>query len=486
MDKKYLCYEDFGAVGDGKTDDFAAIIACHSEANRLVIPVKTKDGAKYYIGGKNATAHIRTDVDFGTSEFIIDDRSVENISAAVFTVDSEKEGFSPKITSLKKGQKRIDFPHEGNVYVQVFNDEHKIYIRKGLNMNAGTATQECFTVDADGNIGEPIDWDYPKITKTYAKSIDDTPITVKGGIFTTVANQAPSLYTYYHRGFRITRSNVTMTNITHYVTGELEHGAPYHGFIHVSKATNLTVKDSLLTPRLIYWTPSEIPGKLVDMGSYDISINDSISVKLLNVTQSISITDTEYWGIYTSNFCKDLVLTDCVLSRFDAHMGVTGLTVKRCKFGHQFMKLIGHGNALIEDTEVCSARQFIDLRGDYGSLWDGNITLRRCALTPFQSAKNAFVITSFNAEDHDFGFECMLGRNITVEDFVFHDLGLTGGDDVQLTVLRNYIDSESAERPFTYVMPKSLEIGGVIADSHREIKCFSNPEIAKETKIVSK
>ena len=39
---KTLNYEDFGAIGDGKHDDLEAIIACHEEANRLGLPVKTK------------------------------------------------------------------------------------------------------------------------------------------------------------------------------------------------------------------------------------------------------------------------------------------------------------------------------------------------------------------------------------------------------------------------------------------------------------
>ena len=57
MAKKYLTYEDFGALGDGKNDDFEAIIACHKEANRTGTPVKARDGATYYIGGKDATVN---------------------------------------------------------------------------------------------------------------------------------------------------------------------------------------------------------------------------------------------------------------------------------------------------------------------------------------------------------------------------------------------------------------------------------------------
>ena len=51
-DKKYVNYEDFGAVGDGVTDDFDAIEAAHNYANANGLEVKTKSDATYYVGEK--------------------------------------------------------------------------------------------------------------------------------------------------------------------------------------------------------------------------------------------------------------------------------------------------------------------------------------------------------------------------------------------------------------------------------------------------
>lgn len=483
MDKKYLTYEDFGAVGDGMTDESEAIIACHAEAERLGLPVKTKDGAKYYIGGRDISAHIRTDVDFGTSEFIIDDRSVERPWGAFFKIDSDAEWFSPEIKSLKKGQTHIDFPRkDGRYYVLVENENEKIYIRIGLNKNSGISTHECFTVDRDGNIGEPIDWDYTEITKTRAKSVDDTPITVKGGIFTTIANQAPSFYNYYLRGFVITRSNVTVSGMKHYVTGELPScGAPYHGFIRIDNAYNVTVEDTLLTERLIYQTPSQISGKLVSMGSYDISVNESISVICRNITQTGSITDERYWGIYTSNFCKDLELYDCVLSRVDAHMGVTGITVKRCRFGYQELRLIGHGNAYVEDTEVYS-RTFMSLRGDYGSLWDGDITIKNCKLISSPKHGTISVIETVNDGDHDFGYKCMLGHNVDIENFTFNDLA-RADTDTKIYIVCNWSGEQAAPKPFKYDFPKNLRLKNIKTESGRKPVPFKNEWAVEDTVI---
>jgi hypothetical protein len=84
----FIRYSDFGAEGDGKTDDTDAIASTHAFANQLGLPVKADDGATYYIGGKNRTAVIRTNTDFGNAAFIINDTAVRNRNAHVFLVSS--------------------------------------------------------------------------------------------------------------------------------------------------------------------------------------------------------------------------------------------------------------------------------------------------------------------------------------------------------------------------------------------------------------
>src|SRR5690554_3063780 len=84
----WVGYGDFGARGDGQTDDIDAIAATHAFANDRGLSVRADDGATYYIGGKPRTAIIQTDTDFGTASFIIDDTDVERIGAAVFRVTS--------------------------------------------------------------------------------------------------------------------------------------------------------------------------------------------------------------------------------------------------------------------------------------------------------------------------------------------------------------------------------------------------------------
>jgi hypothetical protein len=132
-------YSEFGARGDGKTDDIDAIAAAHAFANQHGSPVKADEGATYYIGGKNRTAVIQTDTDFGTAAFIIDDTDVQNRNAHVFLVSSSLQPFQTEgVSSLKRNQEKIDVSLPGTCLVTVTNSHVRRYIRFGPNRNNGS------------------------------------------------------------------------------------------------------------------------------------------------------------------------------------------------------------------------------------------------------------------------------------------------------------------------------------------------------------
>ncbi len=476
MGTKFLCYEDFGAKGDGVTDDIEAIIACHEEANKTGTPVKTNDGAIYYIGGRALTVSIKTDVDFGKSKFIIDDRTLEKNSACVFSIPSDYKEYNIDITSLNRGQTKLDIPHEGdNLYVRVQNANHNIYIRYGCNANSGTPIEECFAVDKDGNISPSVDWDFSDITKAYAKCTDDKPITIRGGIFTTIANKAPSKSVYHARGFHITRSHVTVENITHYVTGEEEHGAPYSGFVSVCNSVDFVMKNSTFTPHRTY----RREGNLVPMGSYDIQFAWSLDLKLININQTIDICDDKYWGLFTSDFCKNISFENCEMSRFDAHQGVTNLNIKGCKFGYQAMNLIGFGEAVIEDSEITASR-FISLRWDYGCFFNGNITIKNCKWHPMGDRLD--FIDAYRFPDHDFGYTCMMAQNITIDGLYIYDKGVT---EESIHILPPYTKELKKDKLNFYGIPKTVTLKNIKTESGKEYRIFAVPSIYEGVTVIT-
>lgn len=426
MNQQSICYEQFGAKGDGVTDDLPAIVAAHEAANAKGIPVKALPGKTYYIGGRDLTAVIQTSTDWGDARFIIDDRQLENIKQHIFVVKSSAAPFSIiDVKTLHKGQKKLGRKLPQDCLIEVEDSSHKVYIREGLNQDSGKDKSELFVALKDGTVREDsgIVWEFGNITKMTAYPMDRDTITIRGGFFTTIANQAESKYNYHNRGIEIRRANVVVEGISHFVTGEMDHGAPYAFFVGTRYAADVIIRDCLFTARKTYSTIGSA-GKPVRMGSYDLQANKSVNVRFKNITQTTDIEDGAYWGLFASNFCKSLSMENCVISRFDAHLGVRDVTLKGCTFGYMGVRVVGFGTMLIEDCEV-RTKEFFHLRNDYGSSWEGNIIIRNCRFIVKDETSKAPVITGTNSGLHDFGYRCQLPSKIVIENLYIDDTAVT-------------------------------------------------------------
>lgn len=419
----YVTYEQFGAVGDGNTDDFEAIVKAHEYANANGLSVFADETAAYYIGGANKTAYIMTDTDWSTARFIIDDTKVEKIGAWVFNIAPSKGSYSvtDKVTPLKINATNIGTTLDSESLVVLTDSNVKRYIRKGANQNSGSSQSDVILVDKNGNISPdtPLIWDFDAITGATVYPVDTETLTVKGGKFTTIANAAPSEYTYYARGIQVRRSNTVIDGIYHDVINEGKTGAPYSAFVSLSCCADVTVKNGTFTGHKKYATIGSA-GTSVQMGTYDIGAATSVNAKFINCKQTNDITDGDYWGIAGTNYCKNLTYDGCAFSRFDAHQGVLNATIKNSVLGHHGIKLIGMGTALIENTTVVSS-SFVDLRADYGSTWNGDLIIRNCRFYPTSITNN--IINAENSEDHDFGYICYMPQRIEIDGLFVHSVG---------------------------------------------------------------
>lgn len=421
----YVKYEDFGAAGDGKTDDLEAIVKTHEYANNNNLAVFADETAVYYIGGANKTAYIKTDTDWSTARFVIDDTNVENRSSWVFNVAPSKGAVSltGKVLPLTADAGNIGTVLDEKSLVVLTDSNVKRYIRKGANQNSGSNQTDVILVDADGNISSdtPLIWDFDAVTSATAYPIDAETLTIKGGKFTTIANNAPSEYTYYTRGIQVRRSNTVIDGLYHDIENEGKTGAPYSAFVSLSCCADVTVKNSTFTGHKKYSTIGSA-GSSVTMGTYDIGAATAINASFINCNQTNDITDGDYWGIAGTNYCKNLVYDGCALSRFDAHQGVLNATIRNSVLGHHGIKLIGNGTALIENTTVLSD-SFIALRSDYGSTWNGDLIIRNCKFYP--TGISSHIIDAENTEDHDFGYTCYLPQKIVIDGFFVHRIGIS-------------------------------------------------------------
>ena len=460
-------YTDFGAVGDGRTDDSLAILATHEYANANGMKVVEDAGLTYYLGEESFGIEIpiRTDVDFGKATFIIDDRKLApdvvygnslGRNYDIFDISPSENKRSYAVNKSVYQGKSIDkdavnasgnigMTFDTDVMLSISYTGQKIYIRWGSNANNGGNTHEMVIVDKNGNLSPttPMTYDYPRIDALYATPIDETPIVVKGGKFITYANQlwyeftnptyvTGDQYYYYARGMIITRQNVTVEGMEHYVEKEGNGGYPYNGWYNTNNCYNVLIKDCIATGHRAYNEDRDTDGDGqpnhdagTTMGSYDLIGASAIDIKYQNVRQSNSITTTYYWGIMGSNYCRNITYEDCYLSRFDAHCGVYNATLKDTTIGFD-INLIGHGEVLIENVTKMSGSSLISLRVDYGSTWNGTITIKNVKMYGYArgsfsecgttTAYSDYYIVDGTWKDHEFGNECTL-PNIIVDGF---------------------------------------------------------------------
>lgn len=487
--KGLVRYSDFGAKRNGKKDDITAIAATHAYANVHGFNVKADEGATYYIGGRELTAVIQTDTDFNTAAFIIDDTKVQNRNAHIFQVHSGLQAFTPEgIATLKRDQAKVDLSLPGPCLISVTDSSVRHFIRFGPNQNSGSPQTDIFIVDRNGNVDmdAPIIWDFEQISDITALPIDQDTLRITGGLFTSIANRAASRYTYYSRGIAIRRSNVLVDGLEHRITGEGDQGAPYGGFINIGDCSRVLVRNTILTGHLTYRTIGSA-GVPVSMGSYDILVGRAINVSFVNCSQTNDINDRRYWGIMGSNYCKNLVYDSCSFSRFDAHKGVAGATIRNSVLGHMGINAIGSGLFTVENSTI-RGRTLINLRSDNGSTWRGAFIIRNCLFIPAGgSMVSASLIGGFNSGQHDFGYTCYMPERITIEGLHIDDSNHP--EDYRGPAIFADFNPEMADDSYQekvpFVRTREVRIRDVTTASGKDLRISNNPFMFKDV-IISK
>ncbi len=476
-------YEAFGAVGDGVADDLPAIVAAHKFANSHGLPVQSRPGATYHLGRRALTAIIATDTDWGTSQFVIDDTDVESHRLSLFAVRSLLEPLQLSIPRLTRDQRRVEARPPQDCWVRVENSGQRRYIRRGLNQNIGSTQRDCFILRCDGTIEGDIDWDYDTITRVEARPLDDRPLMLKGGIFTTIANRMRQEkgYNYWARNIAITRSGTTVTGLTHLVTGETDAGHPYGGFLAVSGCADVTLRDCIVAGHKTYTTIGAI-GKPVSMGTYDLIADEVVNFALIGCRMS-NLCDTTRWGVIGANFCKNILVENCELSRMDVHQGVSGTyTIRNSTLGHAGLNAIGRGTLTVENSTL-NGRSLISLRGDYGSTWEGSVVIRNSRWIPACGAPiQPYAITASNDGQHDFGYRCFMPREVIIDGLFIDDSRQPKG--YQGPYLFTDPDgATAAARPHPYQWTERVTIRGLTTASAQPLRISPDPAFNERVQV---
>lgn len=506
---KRIFYSDFGAVGDGVTDDFEALRRAHEFANeKKRYTVCAESDAAYYInktGGKSIV--IKTDTNFADAEFIIDDRDIDDSPelkheryAWIFSVpydysvtykkDNDPLGVLERINTgevIKTDSKKIPLDLGFDALIMPVDSAKRVYRRGGAlgNTDNGFTQREIIVVRADNTVDEstPPLFDYDKVDEITIVRIDSEPIKIWGGLFTNIASRCDT-NAYWNRGIAVSRANVTISGLVHRIKNQpmnevhptrpvvMGGGPNYNGFLWAYLCNNLYVEHCKFSGHVHY-----------TQGSYDLGGSSSNKLVFKNCTQYNMFRLDEvihpeaqaYWGIMGTSFCKNIEYHDCELSRLDAHAGVYNLKVSGCKIG--IINAVGGGTAIIENSRIYNPR-VIGLRSDYGSTWRGDIVVKNCHLiSPFDRAS----VVNGIIHNADYGYNTVM-PNLYIENLT-HNLGENHPDftvfgivkcDKTFTEERGIINDYKPSQKIVIKQPDGYKFSSIQRDTTPGFKLYTN------------
>lgn len=509
---QYVTYEEFGAKGDGVTDDMQAIVDAHNYANTKMLPVKATYGAKYLIKNpNNKYATVKTDCDWTGAEFIIDDSELPSPGQRnqIFYICPSKneyplvdeqlangnsyKGKVPELSNhkIKKTDKNLGVPLAEKSLVWLEDKNTKRFKRnQDGSVTGGNAQEDIIIVNPDGTIdsGTPLNWDYNSLTAAHAIPIDEETLYITGGTFTTIVNKCSPII-YVKGGIWIGRSNVVIDGVHHKLSDEgtpADFSSPYYGIFYIKRCAYITIKNCKVSSHITYINKS---------GTYDIYPYEVAHLTLKNCSEYTDIIDKSRWGVIGSNYCKAVILDNCSLSRFDAHQGVTNALIKNSTIGWAGINLTGEGNFTIEDSK-CYGGNFINLRKDYGSTWHGNIYIKNCewipraGLEPFSSSM-ACILGGNHIYNHDFGYDCYMPTALYIDGFTIDDTNKNNNYKgpyllSEFIPSKNNADFENYRKTYPYHLIQDIYIRGFVSKTGVVSSYFgtsANSDLFKNVKI---
>ena len=468
---KTVFYSDFNVKQSDNECCMDAMIAAHEYANEHGYKVFADYGAQYYINSTGKSVIIKTDVEWGNARITIDDSEVpvEKRTNWIFRVPATTPSYTiNSVTSIKRDATNLGIPLPQKSIVTLHDSETIHYIRSGGNADSGQTKRDSIVVDTDGSIDmdAPLMWDFDKITSITVQPIDTTPLQISGGIFTTVVNTSTAASSYYNRGINVTRSNTVVNGFRHYLKNDTSTASPYNAFLYVNDCAYVTVQSCVFTGH-----------KKTGNGTYDIGMKNSISVTFVDCYQSNNIVDDSLWGLTGTNYCKNFVFDGCVISRVDAHKGVANATIKDSVIGFAGATIIGYGTLLIENS-IFLTDKIVALRTDYGSSWEGEVIIRGCTVSPIGSG-NVYLITGKNTGTHNFGYDCYMPTNVTIEDLTV----LSTKDVYVFGDLNPNCKSAGYTPKYPYHATKSVTAIAVTLDGNKTLKLSPNQYLFARTEF---
>ena len=142
-----------------------------------------------------------------------------------------------------------------------------------------------------------------------------------------------------------------------------------------------------------------------------------------------------YWGVGGTNYCKNMEYVGCTLTRYDAHQGLcNGKVIDSTVVA---LALTGYGTMYIDnvrsftESHAAGANRMFSMREDYGSIWEGDITVKNLKLYAYtkksslqnsvSAAYTGIYCVAHYYRNWYFGYDCHF-PNVTFDGVEIYDI----------------------------------------------------------------
>ncbi len=369
-------YEDFGAKGDGKTDDFQALKKTHDFANEGGQTVYGKSGATYYVKNVTSEIKIQTNTNWKGAKILSDETNVTAegnsnkgpannsflISCGLFKVESpiknqyatseqleairaakDENGYvyvgleSERVSGLTKTT-NIGFAPGFDAFLIIENKNNNNYLRYGYTDSVGQRQREVVKVNANGDIDKttPLLHDYTDITSITIRSLDLETLEIGNGTIESIASCINLNGGYYtiSRGIAVTRPNVRIYNVEHIITGEIPRYTPVKvnpttGVSEVVPGYSYNEYTGIMTgPDGKSYTGSDITPFIGHSYSGVVSVDQTTDVRVENCIFQARVLYREGTYDISASLSNNIQFVDCTQSNFfekDSNGDSTGI-----------------------------------------------------------------------------------------------------------------------------------------------------------------
>lgn len=487
-------YEDFGAVGDGVTDDFEAIYNTHIHANATGQKVLGKAGAKYYIGDSfTKTIPVKTSVDFCGATIIINDQgnaAFEFFYLELFTISSDGRVFSgselSNQNSINKGDTSIPWLSEySDIFVgdtALVKVEDETYLHYEYIMNnperpwGGIVKSQTFIVDRDGNIlnGGSANYDFHSIIKVSVYPYDTKEQVIENGNFKTKKAKTALIesyygYEYFDRGISVTyKSNLTLKNITHELLEEPYYAGKYpafayNAFLGISFCSGIKIINSTFDAHTEYEIQRQDLLYTTTPTTHDIDVSSCSNVTIdgLKIYYDKKMIDTRYTEMLRIRNTDNLTMKNSNINGVEI-VGLMGGTIEKSQIG-RVINIVGGGDLVFDEVVRTANKSFIQLIQSYGAYFNGNIAFKNCEMKGekiYNSKKgeqpssdrfaNLFLITSmYTCGNMDYASWKYFTGELTMPYTVTVENGVKLNQNAKLYVFQA-IDDSAFDKSYSY------------------------------------